>query len=136
MQTQLRAGEIKHSYGGQRPDFRRVEQLRLKVAKHGYSPLTILPGASDTPSSFTGEIQPHSRALREKNSAGELGGTGHAPQKPVAKGKSGNPAKRARQEMELQQRAAERGAAFGALPPAFDPSQFELPAGFEKYLKK
>jgi len=74
--------------------------------------------------------------------AGNLPGMGKksrgrmAPQKPVAKGKSGNPAKRARQEMELQQRAAERGAAFGALPPAFDPSQFELPAGFEKYLKK
>ncbi len=70
-----------------------------------------------------------------------------APQRKAPKGKSGNPAKRARQEIEAQQRAAERaaagpapGSAFGGgaagLPEDFDPSQLGLPAGFEKYLKK
>ena len=70
-----------------------------------------------------------------------------APQRKAPKGKSGNPAKRARQEIEAQQRAAERaaagpapGSAFGGgaagLPEDFDPSQLGLPAGFEKYLRK
>ncbi len=63
-----------------------------------------------------------------------------APQKAAPRGKSGNPAKRARQEVELQQRATEKaqpGSALGVgrAQPAFDPSQFELPAGFDKYLR-
>ena len=61
-----------------------------------------------------------------------------APRRNTPKGKSGNPAKRARQEIELQQRATERsGSAFGGeTTAALDPTQLNLPAGFEKYLQK
>ncbi|WP_432494348.1 signal recognition particle protein [Kineococcus gypseus] len=57
------------------------------------------------------------------------------------KGRSGNPAKRAEQERAASSRAlsgggADAGSAFGApQPPAeFDPSQLNLPQGFEKFL--
>lgn len=52
-----------------------------------------------------------------------------APQQPRKKGKSGNPAKRARQEQEMQQKAAEKpqGSVFGVnqIPEDFDPSTFD-----------
>lgn len=62
-----------------------------------------------------------------------------APQPKKKKGKSGNPAKRARQEMEAQERAAQRasGSAFGVSAPQdgeIDLSQ--LPGGLGKYLGK
>lgn len=77
---------------------------------------------------------------------GRMPGTGKkargrmAPQPKQRKGKSGNPAKRARQEIEMAQREAERPKAnpFGAGQQAageFDPSKLQLPTGFDKYFK-
>lgn len=61
-----------------------------------------------------------------------------APQQPRKKGKSGNPAKRARQEQEMQQKAAEKpqGSVFGVnqIPEDFDPSTFDA-SELSKYLK-
>lgn len=57
------------------------------------------------------------------------------------KGKSGNPAKAAQQEREAEQRRSQSaqkrmdGSSFGAQGGDVDPSQLDLPKGFEKYLK-
>ncbi|MBC7291567.1 MAG: signal recognition particle protein, partial [Actinotalea sp.] len=65
-----------------------------------------------------------------------------APQQRKAKGKSGNPAKRAQQEREAAERAAGKrpagapGSAFGLDrgPSTVDPSSLELPPGLDKFL--
>ncbi|HLR28497.1 MAG TPA: signal recognition particle protein, partial [Ruania sp.] len=65
-----------------------------------------------------------------------------APPKKKKRGKSGNPAKRAQQEREAAERAAQgpkapSGAAFGAGKEGsdeVDPASLNLPAGFEKFL--
>nr|NLD40568.1 signal recognition particle protein [Actinomycetales bacterium] len=68
-----------------------------------------------------------------------------APQRQQKRGKSGNPAKRARQEMEMREAEARRaqepaasafGGGAGEAPDLseLDPSQLNLPKGFEKYL--
>lgn len=77
---------------------------------------------------------------------GRMPGTGKkakgrmAPQQQRKKGKSGNPAKRARQEKEMREggAAAAAGSAFGApqQPEEFDPSNLQLPDGLDKYLKR
>lgn len=53
------------------------------------------------------------------------------------KGRSGNPAKRAQQEREAQLREERgpAGSAFGVSEGTPDPSEIELPAGMEKFLK-
>lgn len=77
---------------------------------------------------------------------GRMPGTGKkargrmAAQPQRKKGKSGNPAKRARQEIEMAQRETERPrpnpfGGGGSAEAEFDPSQFSLPAGLDKYLK-
>lgn len=69
-----------------------------------------------------------------------------APQKKRPKGKSGNPAKRARQEAEMERKlrakaeeAAKpkaKGSSFGLGKQTAQASQFEVPEGLEKFLKK
>ena len=74
---------------------------------------------------------------------GKKGRGRSAPPQRKAKGRSGNPAKRAQQERDAAQRAGQgsvqgSGAAFGLTGgepgPAVDPANIELPPGFEKFL--
>lgn len=56
-----------------------------------------------------------------------------APQRRKVKGKSGNPAKRAQQEREMAARLAAKQNEPRAVPT--DPSELDLPAGFDQYFK-
>ncbi|MFJ3956910.1 signal recognition particle protein [Arthrobacter sp. NPDC090010] len=75
-------------------------------------------------------------------SAGAGGGTARKAAKKNAgkkKVRSGNPAKAAQELREAEERRANRtpsGAAFGQQAQDFDPSNMELPKGFEKFLGK
>ncbi len=60
---------------------------------------------------------------------------GKAPKQAKGKRQSGNPMKRKQEELAAAQRREERAAQAFQLPGSGDPSKFELPKGFEDYLK-